>query len=703
VVSAALESDRLRKLFQAFGFTLLIFFGGVGSSFAQVADPAPSPVLAYEGRLLESNAPVTGTRPFVFSIIDVNGNELWNSGPQVLTVTGGLYGVVLGAAGMPPLPPTLALRANLRLRVNADGVQLSPDIPLIPALQASNAWNVMGPFMGDVNGTQQAMTVVKLQGTGLNLSVAPNSGEVLTFNGTSWIAAPGASGSAGPAGPQGPPGPSGPVGPAGPQGPQGPTGASGAQGSPGPAGPAGATGAVGLNWLGLWNSGTAYAVNDGISYNGSSYISIQAGTNQKPDTSPLFWNLLAQEGANGNSILNGTINPTSAVGVDGDFYVNTTTSAIFGPKVAGNWPAGISLVGPAGPQGLVGATGAQGPQGLQGPTGAAGATGSQGPAGATGATGPQGLQGAAGAMGPAGLNWQGTWNSITAYAVNDAVGFNGSSYVSIQAGTNQQPDLSPLFWTLLAQQGATGATGATGASGPQGPQGPTGATGATGSQGPAGATGATGPQGLQGAAGAMGPAGLNWQGTWTSSTAYAVSDAVNFNGSSYVSIQAGTNHQPDTSPSFWSSLAQEGATGAAGASGASGPQGPQGPTGATGATGSAGPAGATGPQGPQGASGATGPAGVNWQGTWNNTTAYAVNDGVSFNGSSYVSIQAGTNQEPDLSASFWNLLAQEGAAGVAGPAGATGPQGLQGPTGATGATGSQGPQGPVGPTGATGP
>lgn len=75
-----------------------------GKVSAQVAAPAPSPVLAYEGRLVEANAPVTGARSFVFSIIDSSGNELWNSGPQTLAVTGGLYGVVLGAAGMPAFP-----------------------------------------------------------------------------------------------------------------------------------------------------------------------------------------------------------------------------------------------------------------------------------------------------------------------------------------------------------------------------------------------------------------------------------------------------------------------------------------------------------------------------------------------------------------------------------------------------------------------
>jgi len=55
-------------------------------------------------------------------------------------------------------------------------------------------------------------------------------------------------------------------------------------------------------------------------------------------------------GQNGKSVLNGTVNPTTQ-GVDGDFYINTTTSFIFGPKAGGVWPAGVALVGPAGPAG----------------------------------------------------------------------------------------------------------------------------------------------------------------------------------------------------------------------------------------------------------------------------------------------------------------------------------------------------------------
>lgn len=48
-----------------------------------------------------------------------------------------------------------------------------------------------------------------------------------------------------------------------------------------------------------------------------------------------------------NSLLTGTVDPTTE-GVDGDVYINTSTNMIFGPKAAGSWPSGTSLVGPAG-------------------------------------------------------------------------------------------------------------------------------------------------------------------------------------------------------------------------------------------------------------------------------------------------------------------------------------------------------------------
>src|SRR5216684_1233102 len=231
----------------------------------------------------------------------------------------------------------------------------------------------------------------------------------------------------------------------------------------------------------------------------------------------------------------------------------------------------ITLAGPQGPQGLTGTTGAQGIQGLSGATGA---TGPQGLTGLTGVVGAQGLQGP-----PA--TFKGAWSNATTYATGDAVSFNGSSYVSlVNPNLGNQPDINPSQWALLAQQGIAGAIGATGATGAQGPIGLTGATGATGVTGATGATGATGPQGQTGLTGAVGAQGLQgppatFKGAWSNATTYATGDAVSFNGSSYVSlVNSNLDNQPDTNPSQWTLLAQQGITGAIGATGATGAQGP---------------------------------------------------------------------------------------------------------------------------------
>ncbi|MCF6265221.1 MAG: collagen-like protein [Desulfuromusa sp.] len=122
------------------------------------------------------------------------------------------------------------------------------------------------------------------------------------------------------------------------------------------------------------------------------------------------------DGLDGKTIISGTVDPTTE-GVDGDYYLNTTSTTLFGPKEAGSWPAGVSLIGPQGLQGNTGATGADGAQGIQGPTGPtgpAGADGAQGPQGVqgdTGNTGAQGIQGVPGATGATGADGS---NGLTA-------------------------------------------------------------------------------------------------------------------------------------------------------------------------------------------------------------------------------------------------------------------------------------------------
>lgn len=60
------------------------------------------------------------------------------------------------------------------------------------------------------------------------------------------------------------------------------------------------------------------------------------------------------DGTDGNTVLNGTGAPSGGTGVDGDFYVDTAAWDIYGPKTAGAWGAGESLIGPQGPTGASG-------------------------------------------------------------------------------------------------------------------------------------------------------------------------------------------------------------------------------------------------------------------------------------------------------------------------------------------------------------
>ena len=61
-----------------------------------------------------------------------------------------------------------------------------------------------------------------------------------------------------------------------------------------------------------------------------------------------------------------------------------------------------------------------------------------------------------------GFTPRGTWSSVATYAINDVVEYNGSSYLAMLAGTNQQPDTATTYWMVLASKGATGTGDVTG-------------------------------------------------------------------------------------------------------------------------------------------------------------------------------------------------------------------------------------------------
>lgn len=105
---------------------------------------------------------------------------------------------------------------------------------------------------------------------------------------------------------------------------QGPQGEQGLQGAAGPAGATGAAGADGANGV----NGTDGK--DGVN-----------GTN----------------GTDGRTLLNGSGSPAASVGAEDDFYIDTATWTIYGPKATGTWGAGTSLIGPKGSDGQGGGVG----------------------------------------------------------------------------------------------------------------------------------------------------------------------------------------------------------------------------------------------------------------------------------------------------------------------------------------------------------
>ncbi len=61
--------------------------------------------------------------------------------------------------------------------------------------------------------------------------------------------------------------------------------------------------------------------------------------------------LQGEPGENGRTILSGITAPSVGLGDIGDFYINTATDEIYGPKSGGGWGSPTSLIGPEGPPG----------------------------------------------------------------------------------------------------------------------------------------------------------------------------------------------------------------------------------------------------------------------------------------------------------------------------------------------------------------
>ncbi len=184
-------------------------------------------------------------------------------------------------------------------------------------------------------------------------------------------------------------------------------------------------------------------------------------------------------GLDGKTVLNGNTNPSASIGTNGDFYINTTTNSLFGPKTNDIWGNGVSLVGS---QGIQGATGLQGTAGTNGTNGSngndglsayqiwlnAGNTGTEAQflTALRGTTGAQGIQGATGTQGIAGTNGTNGLDGKTVLngtqSPTASTGNNGDFYINTTTNTLFGPKTSGAWGSgvsLVGPQGAAGTNG----------------------------------------------------------------------------------------------------------------------------------------------------------------------------------------------------------------------------------------------------
>lgn len=151
-------------------------------------------------------------------------------------------------------------------------------------------------------------------------------------------------------GPTGPQGDTGPQGLTGPQGDTGPQGATGPQGETGPAGADGAT----------WYDGSGAPAGT-LGADGDYYL--DTGTGDVYEKAAGAWSVIANivgpqgvkgdtgpAGADGATWHDGAGVPASALGVDGDYYLDTSSGGVY-EKAAGAWSVIANIAGPQGDKG----------------------------------------------------------------------------------------------------------------------------------------------------------------------------------------------------------------------------------------------------------------------------------------------------------------------------------------------------------------
>jgi hypothetical protein len=206
-----------------------------------------------------------------------------------------------------------------------------------------------------------------------------------------------------------------------------------------------------------------------------------------------------------------------------------------------------------------------------------------------------------------GIEFAGVWDTATTYKVNQIVTFNGATYIAITAHSSTEPTTSgQTDWITMSGglkfEGAwnTGTTYQINDLVTFNGSAFIAISNHTGTQ----------PEPAGNAAWAVFAGGFQFEGVWNSGIAYQTNDLVTFNGSSYIAISDHTGTQPEPAGNAaWIVFAS----------------------------------------------------GLQFEGAWDISTAYHVNDITILNGSSYIAISDHTGTQPEAAGNAaWVLFASGG-------------------------------------------
>jgi hypothetical protein len=271
----------------------------------------------------------------------------------------------------------------------------------------------------------------------------------------------------------------------------------------------GNTSGINTEIIGTWNNTTHYSLGDIVTYNNSTWVSLQSSLNQVPSNSSSYWFLICGNTTGINTEIIGVWNSTTHYSL-GDI-VTYNNSTWVGLQSSLNQPPSNSS-----PYWFL----------------------------------------ICGNTSGSGSEIVGVWSSTTQYSLGDIVTYNNSTWVGLQSSLNQTPSNSSLYWFLICGNTAGTSTEIVGVWSPSTQYGLgdiVSYNNATwvGLQSSLNQTPSNPSSYWFLICGNISGSATEIIGVWSSTTQYNLGDIVTYNGSTWVGLQSSLNQIPSNSSLYW--------------------------------------------------------------------------------------------------------------------------------------------------------